>query len=222
MFEDDVRRHEGRRSTHTKAMARIVGLVLALILSSSAPTLASTQLDSCINITSLFKERLVSLGGQDWLAFQLKRDNEVRHLVFTQISKIGSSNDAKWLVATRHSAARPDLYCVQATGNLVELLAPLPAKNSAERFGMPGSTYPRCGERGDIFEGFKVRSWATRELGDSQIIALGKPEPEAPSFVLVSNKRDGHWILLDKQPQSTTCYFDRGEWSDIRKIQINY
>ena len=207
---------------HTEAKARIVGLVLAVILGSSAPTVASAQLSSCIDITLLFKERLVSLGGQDWLAFQLKRDNEVWHLVFTQNSKRGSPNDAKWLVASRHSPAHPDLFCVQATGNLVELLAPLPAKNSAERFGMPGSTYPRCGERGDILEGLKVRSWATRELGDSQIMALGKPEPNEPSFVLVSNKRDGHWILLDKQPQSTTCYFDRGEWSDIRKMQINY
>lgn len=203
-------------------MPRIVGLVLAMILGGIVPTAASVQLGSCIDITSLFKERLASLDGQDWLAFQLKRDNEVWHLVFTQISKIGSPNDVKWLVASRHSAARPDLYCVQATGNLVELVAPLPAKNSAERFGMPGSTYPRCGERGDILEGLKVRSWATRELGDSQIMVLGKPEPNKPSFVLVSNKRDGHWILLDRQPQSTTCYFDRGEWSDIRKIQINY
>lgn len=202
-------------------MPRIVGLVLAMILGGLVPTAASAQLSSCIDITSLFKERLASLGGQDWLAFQLKRNNEVWHLVFTQISKKGSPNDAKWLVASRHSPARPDLYCVQATGNLVELLAPLPAKNNTERFGMPGSTYPRCGERGDILEGFKVRSWATRELGDSQIMALGKPEPDEPSFVLVSNKRDGNWILLDKQPQSTTCYFDRGEWSDIRKIQIN-
>jgi hypothetical protein len=176
---------------------------------------ASTDADgSCMKIESLFKERLPHLGGS-LVAYQLKRDGQAWHLVFTQ-----KGNNAKWLIASRFSPERPDIYCVQATGSRVELLKSLHESKFSEQFGMPGSNNPRCGSLGDPLQSLKVRAWASRELGDSLILGLSEPAPKMPNFTLLLSKTDGYWILLDEKPQATTCYFDRGQLSDFKDIQL--
>ena len=143
------------------------------------------------------------------------------YLIFTQVNDGKPSTKAKWAVFSRFSEDRPEIYCLSGKGTEVEPLASLHQTKFEERYGLPGSGYPRCGAVDDAaWEGVKVRAWASKELGDSLILSLEKPEQGNPSWVLLLSKADGFWILLDKKPGEGTCYFDRGELSDIRKIQL--
>lgn len=174
----------------------------------------------CVPLEALFRDHLPRLGGREWLAHQLKREGQVWHLVFTQKPQDNTSNSRTWLVATRHSLGRPEIYCVEGTGTRVDVLASLHGGKFDERFGMPGSNNPRCGNRSDPLEGVKVRGWASRELGDSLILSLDEPIGKQASFVLLLSKTDEFWILLDKMPGEGTCYRDRGQTHDARSIQV--
>jgi hypothetical protein len=174
----------------------------------------------CVSLDKLFKERLPSMGSKSWFTFQLKRDGEVRHLVFTQWDAPSSSpSTAKWLVASRHGPERPD-YCIQATGDEVQPLVSLHDTNFSEPFGMPGSNYPRCGKRDDPLQSVKVRAWASRELGDSLVLALLGAAPNTPNFILLMAKTNNHWVLIDQKPQTASCYYDRGGLSEGETIQL--
>ena len=175
---------------------------------------------ACIPIDRLLTERLPQLGGKQWIAHQLKRDGNVWHLIFTQKSADTGSPSRNWLLATRHSVERPDLYCVDGVGTRVEVLASLHDANFNDRFGLPGSNNPRCGTRGDPLEGVKVRGWASRELGESLILSLDEAKYAGATFVLLASKMDDSWILLQKRQGETTCYRDRGNAHDVRTLQL--
>ena len=188
------------------------------IVQAQATSAASS---SCITLDALFKDRLPQLGGKSWMAFQLKRDGQAWHLVFTQKTNDRSATAAKWLVASRHSQERPDLYCIQSTGALVEVLMTLHDSIFSERYGMPGSNNPRCSNSDDPLGGVKVRAWASRELGDSLILSLNGAASGVPTFALLMSKTGQYWILLERKVQAGTCYFDRGELSDMKDLQLN-
>lgn len=171
----------------------------------------------CVGLHNLFNE-LEEHGGKTWFGFQLKKNEEVWYLVFTQKNEQHSDNE-QWAIYTRFSKDRPDIYCILGKGIFVEPLRSLHDTSFVQKYGMPGSGYPRCGEDiKDPLESLRVRSWANRELGDSIILSLNSND--GTSYVLLMSRYDGFWILLDRKPDHTTCYFDRGERSDMRNINI--
>jgi hypothetical protein len=176
--------------------------------------------DACIPIDRLFTERLPRLVGKQWIGHQLKRDGQVWRLIFTQKVADTKTPARIWVMATRHSAERPDVYCIEGVGLRVDVLASLNDSNFDDRFGLPGSNYPRCGKRDDPLEGLKVRAWASRELGESLILSLGDAKSGGATYVLLMSKTDDYWILLQKRVTESTCYRDRGNAHDVREIEL--
>jgi hypothetical protein len=174
----------------------------------------------CVPVEKLFTEVLPRNGGKEWLAHQLKRDGQAWHLIFTQKTSDSTSAARVWVLASRLSADRPEVYCIEGIGSRVDVLASLHDSKFDEKFGMPGSNNPRCGPRGDALEGLKVRGWASRELGESLILSLDDPRQGAASHVLLMSKIDNHWVLLNKRAGSTTCYLDRGNAHDARAMTL--
>ncbi len=175
---------------------------------------------SCMPIGSLLQGKLGSLGAKRWNGITLKRDGQARHLVLTEIPST-ASNSAKWIVATRESDERPENYCIQATGSEVNPLQSLHGWKGTERFGVPGSGQPRCGNAGDPLEGLKVRAWASKELGRSLILSLDQAGTKEPTFVALTSVVDGAWVLLVQEPGGPTCYFDRGSESSMKAFELN-
>ncbi len=180
---------------------------------------ASAAGGSCIPLIELFENNLVGLGAKRWNIITLKRAEEARHLVFTEIPS-KPSTITKWIVATRESEAHPENYCIQATGGEVTPLVSLHDWKGSDRFGLPGSGYPRCGDTSDPIQDMKVRGWASRELGSSLVLSLDSADPKTPSFVILKAIADGAWVLLHQLPGESTCYFDRGTDSEMKAYQI--
>ena len=93
--------------------------------------------------------------------------------------------------------------------------------NPGGKYGMPGSGLPRCaGKQASGLPGsLDIRLWANRELGESSIYDLPN-ELSGKSFVfLTSMDNVGAWILLDYTSGNLddTCYYSRGEASDVRE-----
>lgn len=174
----------------------------------------------CVSLKELFQDELSRLGGKEWLGHQLKRNGEVWQLVFTQKVADATTANRVWIVASRHSEEHPDLVCLRASGSRIDVLESLHEFNSVERFGLPGSNSPRCGQLADPLEGIKVRTWASRELGNSLILSFDEAKGDQPTFVLLMSKADNHWILSEKKPNEGTCYLDRGDAHDIRTLQL--
>lgn len=189
----------------------------AMISLASLPAQAKDP--ACMSISALFQQKLPSLGANKWNGITLKRDGQARHLILTEIPG-EPTNAAKWLVATRESEERPENYCIQATGSEVNPLQSMHDWKSAERFGLPGSGQPRCGDAGDPLEGLKVRGWASKELGRSLILSLDSPGPKEPTFVVLTSIVDGAWVLLGQEPGGPTCYFDRGSESSMKAFSV--
>ncbi len=195
----------------------VLGVCLLLAMTHNV---RAQQQSACVPIDKLFTERLPQFGGKQWVAHQLKRDGQVWHLIFTQRVADTASPSRTWVLTTRHSAERPDIYCVEGVGSRVDVLASLHDTNFDERFGLPGSNNARCGKRGDPLEGVKVRAWASRELGESLILSLDEAKTDGPTYVLLMSKTDDYWIMLQKRATETTCYRDRGNAHDMRDIQL--
>ncbi len=194
-------------------------LYILAFLALGTDVRAQTQ-DSCVPIDKLFTERLPQLGGKQWIGHQLKRDGQVWHLIFSQKVADTKSPVRSWVLATRHSDARPDVYCIEGVGSRVDVLASMHDSNFDERFGLPGSNQPRCGKRGDPLEGVKVRAWASRELGESLILSLDNAKGGGATYVLLMSKADDYWIMLQKRATESTCYRDRGNAHDVRELQL--
>lgn len=182
------------------------------------PLGGKAQENKCVQITDLFKKELPSIGGLRWRMIQLNKNNESWYMLFEQTAEDGKDlKNGKWVLTDRHSQEMPDFYCIIGQGHSSELLASLHQNTSDERYGMPGSGYPRCGG-GDVMDGLKVRMWANRELGESAVLALEKSTPQ--NFMLIWSN-DDHWILLNTKSKNGTCYFDRGSGSKMRQFTIN-
>lgn len=194
-------------------------LLILGLLAFALGVRAETQ-DACVPIDKLFSERLPELGGRQWIAHQLKRDGQVRHVIFSKKVADTKSPTRTWVLTTRHSAELPDLYCIEGVGSRVDVLASFHDSNFDDRFGLPGSNYPRCGKRDDPLEGLKVRAWANRELGESLILSLDDVRSGGATYVLLMSKTDDYWIMLQKRATESTCYRDRGDAHDVREIML--
>lgn len=192
-------------------------LLTALAALTSLLSAPASAADRCLAIDELLGKELQKIGGRDWFAIQLNKNAQSWYLLFEQSGPDGNRiENPKWLVTSRHSEGRPDLYCVVGEGTGTEPLASLHQSKFEDRFGMPGSGHPRCGGT-DVLDGLKVRAWASRELGESVIIAYeGGAKAD---YTLLMGEGD-HWVLLDSKKGGGTCYHDRGEGVKVQKLKL--
>ncbi len=142
------------------------------------------------------------------------------HLILSQKVADSASPSRTWVLTTRHSAERPDIYCFEGVGSRMDVLVSLHDTNFDERFGLSSSNNTQCGKRGDPLEGVKVRAWASRQLGEILILSLDEANTGGPSYVLLMSTIDDYWIMLQKRANETTCFRDRGDARDVRDMQL--
>lgn len=198
------------------AFVRLAVITLAVFV----PSMVHAASDECMDIKSIMDKELPEFGGNYWFAHQLKRKGQVWLIIFSQTTaeeKLLAS--PKWKIMERQSEDRPDLYCGVANGQGTGRLMSLHDTKFDEKFGMPGSGYARCSNSGDPLGGMKVRAWASRELGDSVIVDFEGADGLA--FILLFSKHGGYWVLLSQKPGEGTCYFDRGEEHDFRRVVLS-
>jgi hypothetical protein len=173
----------------------------------------------CFHLHNLFNQ-VQKIGGKKWDAFQLKRNNQAWHILLVQDGE--PSINKMWLLFSRDSMERPEIYCLSGQGNTIEQLSSIHSNkfDVDGRYGMPGSGHPRCASSKDFWDRIKIRSWANKELGDSLVFSLNKDIHTHTSFTMLLSKKDAYWILLDEDNSNPTCYFDRGEGWDLRKIVV--
>jgi hypothetical protein len=198
----------------------IRAFLFAIALYTMALDARAQTTDACLPLRELVNERLPQIGGKQWTGQQLKREGQVWIIIFSQKVSDTNSADRTWVVATRHSVERPDIYCIDGIGSRVDVLASLHNSNFEERFGLPGSNHPRCGRREDPLESVKVRSWASRELGESLILSLDDAKGSGGKYLLLFSKTGEYWILLQQKADEGTCYRDRGTGHNTREVQL--
>ncbi len=174
---------------------------------------------NCLTPKNIFEKTLPEIG-KAWTHISLRVDQKEKYVVFMHKEDSASTSQADWLLFSKQTGSLLGLYCLDGLGHEVDLTASLQDATFEERYGLPGSGLPRCGNASDPLEGVKVRSWANKELGDSLNFGLSKPENKKDRWVLVLSKTDGFWILLLKQENLGTCYFDRGQESTINEVTL--
>jgi hypothetical protein len=183
------------------------GAMRAFLLAvSSLICLAGTPAQGeCIGVGELFFEKLPSIS-EHWRAWQLRKNGEVWHLIFHNPKRHGD----EWVLASRFSDDRPDIYCIRGEGTGILTLKALDDAKFTERFGLPGSGYPRCSEKDDPLGGLKVRAWAHEELGNTFILSFQDNIKKGHGFTLAMGSIDNSWILISQTEDVTSCYLDRG------------
>jgi hypothetical protein len=162
--------------------------------------------DECYLITDKTVEIAKDFAPSSVLTFTLRKNKEARYILFIGKNQTQIENNVPWLLARRSSDDDPSRYCTEGKGNTFELLSAL--HNAPERFGLPGSGYPRCSEAGDVLGSLKVRAWASKELGGGSLTSF---EADKIGFSLLTGE-GAYWILLKSDRNKVqTCYFDRGD-----------
>ena len=78
---------------------------------------------------------------------------------------------------------------------------------SADNFGPPGSGFPSCATNSKDFTAQEqLRFWANRELGESNILYVAKPDGSGFQFLFTD---DQDWIIIEDQ-KDKSCFYDRG------------
>jgi len=191
---------------------------LALLLSLmclSAPASAQKIEERCGETMAAIGYALAGVNPKNY-TFSLKVKNQTFWILF--LSKPDpATNKTPWRLLQRQGEGAE--YCIVGAGDEIELLKSIHQGNATNRYGMPGSGYPRCytdnapnAPPTSLF----VRAWANQELGESTVIYLQSNLGKKNYFLLASN--DGFWILLDSdRRENQTCYTARGDASDIRQ-----
>jgi hypothetical protein len=65
-----------------------------------------------------------------------------------------------------------EVLCDAFGGMFVGGCLVFPTAPIIDKYGMPGSGFPRCSEQGDVFKRIQLRLWANRELGDSFVASM--------------------------------------------------
>lgn len=200
-----------------KRLVVFVYTILFYMISSSNSHALQDNIN-CFDITQKNFWRYISEQvGKLVYTHQLKKHNQAWYLIFTEVDANGKLPiNGRWLISERSGKDEPQYYCILGEGNQVLPLASPHNSSFPEKFGLPGTGNPRCGNPEDPLEGLKVRAWASRELGESIIFYFERPNNKDTIFGLVFRPSEGYWILLSKEENEGTCYKDRGDQSDHR------
>lgn len=126
---------------------RFIALSLGLMFYSRSAQAA----DGCYDIIEKFKLIIKDFAPSSVMALTLRVNREARYMVFIGRNQTNIPNHVPWLIARRGSEDDPSKYCTEGQGTTMETLAAFPKAN--ERFGLPGSGYPRCTEENDPLGG---------------------------------------------------------------------
>lgn len=195
-------------------MTRFFLAVLLVLLSGTS---MGQQSANCGDAVSQVTDAGRYVGSANY-ALQLRRGSGVYLILFLQQPTPGT-DELRWRLLER--AGETLNYCVRGQGKRFTPLMSVHLGNPSGKYGMPGSGLPRCaGKQASGLPGsLDIRLWANRELGESNIYDLPN-ELSGKSFVfLTSMDNVGAWILLDYTSGNLddTCYYSRGEASDIRE-----
>jgi hypothetical protein len=198
-------------------------LKIATILLSLAGSLitSSARADEklvCDDITVMLRKEIAQMKRAYQVYTLRKGDAAAGILMVTNYDDSAANDDSglymPWILMERASPTDPATYCISGRGTKVEALMNMEDSKSEERYGMPGSTYPRCSRGGDLLEGLKVRLWANRELGKSFVLYLHNDQGDNFTFLL---GEPSPWILLrSRRDTSAECYYDRGDNTILR------
>ena len=112
----------------------------------------------------------------------------------------------RWLFLHRDNPEAKE-YCLVSRGVTFGQHQDMEDNGSAENFGPPGSGLPRCGHDSKEFTAQeKLRYWANRDLGPSNILYVATPDGPGFQF-LFTNDQD--WIIIEDE-KDQSCYYDRG------------
>jgi len=190
---------------------RIISISIFVGCFSPIPAFA----DECYSIA----DKMVSIAkefGSSVLTTTLRKNKEASYIFFIGQNQTAVENNVPWLLAGRASNNDPSRYCTIGKGNRFEFLASLQEAKFTERFGLPGSGYPRCSDAGDVVGPLKVRTWASKELGKGDVISF---QGDGIGFSFLTGE-GGYWILLKSDyVKIQICYFDRGD--DFLKQEYN-
>lgn len=147
------------------------------------------------------------------MVFSLKKDTETNIMVFTStVDHSKKMNDkglyAPWRILVRQEDTSQ--YCLVGAGERIEALASAEYANPKNKYGMPGSGYPRCSTGNDLSSALDVDLWANKELGKSLIFQLNADLGNRNFRLLMSPEQE--WVLTDSNINNVkeVCYYSRG------------
>ena len=183
-----------------------VSVLSAAILLNCGVSVAQAPTDQCSRISDIM-QNVAEVFRTSVLTFTLRKGKEARYILFFGKNQTDVENNLPWVLVSRGSTDNPEIYCSIGKGSNLQFLASLDDTKFEERFGLPGSGYPRCSNVGDVLGSLKVRAWAGKELGKGDVMSFW-----GDSFGYTLLTADKFWILLKKDnAKIQTCYFDRGD-----------
>jgi len=183
-----------------------VSVLSAAILLNCGVSVAQAPTDQCNRISDIM-QNVAEEFRTSVLTFTLRKDKEARYILFFGKNQTDVENNLPWVLVSRGSTDNPEIYCSIGKGSNLQFLASLDDTKFEDRFGLPGSGYPRCSNVGDVLGSLKVRAWAGKELGKGDVMSFW-----GDSFGYVLLTADKFWVLLKKDnAKIQTCYFDRGD-----------
>lgn len=172
---------------------------------------------NCSDVLSQISSAARYVGARNY-AFQLKRDRGVYLILFLAKPAPGSDR-MRWRLIERIGESVN--YCVRGQSESFNRLIDVHLSNPSGKYGMPGSGYPRCAGRNEngLPGSLDIRLWANKELGESVVYDLPNELGQKSYVFLASVDNVGAWVLLDysKGNLNDTCYYTRGEASDIHE-----
>jgi hypothetical protein len=202
------------------SLLRIATLLLTLAgsLITSSARADEPNKSVCDDITIMLRKEMAQMK-RAYEVYTLRKGDEAAAILMVANYDESAANDDSglympWILMERVSPTDPAAYCISGRGTKIEALTNEEDSKFEERYGMPGSGYPRCSHGGDLVEGIKVRFWANRELGKSFVLYLHNDQGDNFTFLL---GEPSPWVLLrSRQDTSAECYYDRGDNAILR------
>ena len=137
-----------------------------ILLASALPSCnchVRANAEECYQIADKVAEVAKAFAPSSILTLTLRQNKSARYILFIGKTQTMIENHVPWLLARRLLGDDPGKYCTEGNGDTVEALSAM--ESTPEKFGLPGSGYPRCSEPNDVLGSLKVRAWASKELG---------------------------------------------------------
>ncbi len=191
---------------------RSTALVACTYFAVISPALAN---DKCQAITQWLQVLLAQRTAAGNF-YTLRTNGEAQFILFMEDfhKDVRPKQDmlyAPWGLLARDTSRDPSVYCEIGHGKRVEVLHDAHDANTAKKFGLPGSGYPRCSN--NVLDAIQLRLWANEELGDSYIFYMGDGELKSSTYTFLISTDGRYWILLEDigGDAAHQCYRARGD-----------
>jgi hypothetical protein len=189
-------------------MFRIVAATIFLLVAQFHAFSAFAEERKCGDFIQLM-EQLANTHGPMFDSFTFKTGGEGKN---TLVLFTGENGEAVkyWSLINRVDDVANFCVVGEGDGKDFGVLQSAETNSFPDKYGMPGSGLPRCAAHNDPLGSIKVRMWANRELGRSQVIYT--ESQVGPDFTYLFSDENS-WIIVrsEKTENKSTCYFARGE-----------